>query len=87
FGLVIIATIFFALGAGMVFLGSNLIPQTWVVLGIGIDIVLLGLAVVYFDAFEQGEALGNDFIRSLAISTLILLVFGGQVIFVISIST
>jgi hypothetical protein len=87
FGLVIIATIFFALGAGMVFLGSNLIPHTWVVLGIGMDIVLLGLAVVYFDAFEQGEALGNDFIRSLAISTLILLVFGGQVIFVISIST
>lgn len=71
----------------MVLLGSGWFPHSWIVLAIGLDIVLLGLAVVYFDAFEQGEALGNDFLRSLAISTLIILVFGGQVVFVIAIST
>ena len=87
FGLVVIATVFFGLGAGMVLLGSGWLPHSWIVLAIGMDIVLLGLAVVYFDAFEQGETLSNDFLRSLAISTLVILVFGGQVIFVISIST
>lgn len=87
FGLVVIATVFFGLGAGMVLLGSGWLPHSWIVLAIGIDIVLLGLAVVYFDTFEQGETLGNDFLRSLAISTLVILVFGGQVVFVIVLST
>jgi hypothetical protein len=86
-GLVFVATLFATLGAGMVLLGSGWFPRSWVVFAIGFDIVLLGLAVVYFDAFEQGEALLNDFLRSLAVSTLIILVFGGQVIFVIAIST
>lgn len=87
FGLVVIATVFFGLGAGLVLLGSGWLPHSWIVLAIGMDIVLLGLAVVYFDAFEQGETLGNDFLRSLATSTLVIFVFGGQVIFVIAIST
>ena len=86
-GLVIVATLFFTLGVGMVLLGSGWLPRSWVVLAVGLDIVFLGLVVVYFDAFEQGEALLNDFLRSLAISTLIILVFGGQVVFVITIST
>ena len=41
------------------------------------DITLLGIAVVIFDAFEQGEAFAGDMLRSLAISTLVVLVFGG----------
>jgi hypothetical protein len=86
-GLVIVATMFFTLGVGMVLLGSGWLPRSWVVLAVGLDIVFLGLVVVYFDAFEQGEALLNDFLRSLAISALIILVFGGQVVFVIAIST
>jgi len=86
-GLLVLATLFFTLGAGIVLLGSSLLPHPLVLLGVGIDIVLLGLAVVYFDAFEQGEALLNDFLRSLAISALTVLVFGGQVAFVIAIST
>ncbi len=87
FGLVLIATLFFSLGAGMIMLSSGLIPHILVLLGIGIDIILLGIAVVMFDAFEQGEALAGDMLRSLAISTLIVLVFGGQIAFVISISS
>jgi hypothetical protein len=86
-GLVVVATLFFTLGAGMVLLGSGWLPHSWVVVAIGFDIILLGFAVVYLDAFEQGEALLNDFLRSLAISALIILVFGGQVVFVITIST
>ena len=86
-GLVLIATLFFSLGAGMILLSSGWIPHTVVLLGIGLDIILLGFAVVIFDAFEQGEALAGDMLRSLAISTLIVLVFAGQVSFAISIST
>ena len=87
FGLVVIGTVFFGLGAGMVLLGSGWLPHSWIVIAIGMDIVLLGLAVVYFDAFEQGETIGNDFLRSFAIAILVILVFGGQVLFVITIST
>ena len=86
-GLVLIATLFFSLGVGMILLSSGWIPHSWVLLGIGFDIILLGIAVVIFDAFKQGEALAGDILRSLAISTLIVLVFGGQVAFAISIST
>jgi hypothetical protein len=86
-GLLIVATMFFTLGIGIVLLGSGWLPRSCVVLAVGLDIVFLGLIVVYFDAFEQGEALLNDFLRSLAISALIILVFGGQVVFVITIST
>jgi hypothetical protein len=71
----------------MILLSSGWLPHEIVLLGIGIDIILLGIAVVIFDAFEQGEALAGDMLRSLAISTLVVLVFGGQVAFAISIST
>jgi len=86
-GLVIVATLFFTLGIGIMLLSSGWIPRSWALVGIGLDMILLGIAVVNFDAFERGEALVGDFLRSLAISTLIVLVFGGQVAFAISIST
>ena len=86
-GLVLVATLFFTLGAGAIMLSSSWIAHEIVLLGVGFDIILLGLAVVLFDAFEQGEALGGDMLRSLAISSLIVLIFAGQVVFVITIST
>ncbi|MEW5989710.1 MAG: hypothetical protein AB1791_24055, partial [Chloroflexota bacterium] len=55
------------------------LPRRWIVLGVGGDLVLLGLAVAALDAFDQGEALLPDFGRSLAASVVAALLFGGQV--------
>jgi hypothetical protein len=48
-------------------------------LGMGVDLALLGLAVAFVDAFEEGQQLRYDLLRSLIASTCAALLFGGQV--------
>lgn len=86
-GLILAAALFFALGSGLLFLRLSEFPDIWVVLAIGIDLEFLGFAIVYLDAFEQGETFWPDFLRSFAISALVALLFGGQVAYAIAIST
>ena len=86
-GLVLLAALFFALGSGIVILQLDWIPHVWAILAIGIDLEILGFAIAYLDAFDQGETLLPDFLRSLTVSALIALLFGGQVAFAVTIST
>jgi len=86
-GTLIAATLFFTLGAGLILLQLEWIPHIWVVISIGLDLELLGLAIVWFDAYNEGEALLPDFMRSFVTSALAGLIFGGQVAFVIAIQT
>jgi hypothetical protein len=83
----LVASIFFALGSGFVLLNLDWIPHTWTILAIGLDLELLGFAIAYLDAFEQGETFLPDFIRSFATSALAAVLFGGQVAFAMAIST
>jgi hypothetical protein len=46
------------------------------------DLVVLGIAIAIMDAFEEGEALLPDFLRSLAYSIFVVVLFGGQVVLV-----
>lgn len=85
--LVVVATLFFALGTGLLLFPLALFPRWLLVLAMGGDLVLLGLAIAILDAFSQGEALLPDFARSLAVSSLVVLLFGGQVALVIILST
>lgn len=75
----IVGTLFFGLGMGLLLLPIGLFPAEIMLLAIGGDLVVLGLVVVVLDAFDEGEALLPDFIRSLGFSLFTALLFGGQV--------
>jgi hypothetical protein len=78
-GLIVAATLFFTLGAGLLLAPLAWPPRWLLVLAIGADLLLLGVAVAILDAFAEGEALLPDFLRSLGYSALTALFFGGQV--------
>lgn len=86
-GLLIAATLFFTLGTGLLLFPLDWLPRTWVLPAIAIDLFLLGLAIAILDAFDQGEALLPDFLRSLDYSFFTALLFGGQVALVIFLGT
>jgi hypothetical protein len=78
-GLIIAATLFFGLGVGLLIFPLGWLPHEWVVVAIGVDLALLGVAVAVLDAFDEGETLLPDIARSLAASSFIVVLFGGQV--------
>ena len=86
-GLIVAATLFFGLGLGLLLLPSGLLPQWFLILGIGLDMALLGLAIALLDALGQGESLLPDFFRSLAFSFFTVLIFAGQVALVMALAT
>ena len=87
FGLLLTATLFFTLGGALLIIPLGLLPREWTVLAIGSDLALFGFAVVWLDAFDQGEALLPDIILSFDAALLAALLFGGQVALVMIWST
>jgi hypothetical protein len=85
--LILLATIFFGLGLSMLLLPLELLPRQLIILGMGFDLVLLGIGIAVSDAFSHGEALLPDFLRSLAYSSFIVLLFSGQVALVMIFGT
>ena len=77
--LLIAATIFFVLGLSFIFFPLDWLPRLWLLLGIGGDLLALGTAVAFFDAFDEGETLLPHFIRAFDYALLTALIFGGQV--------
>ncbi len=77
--LVLVVSLFFALGMGMILLPQIdwLSPETEL-LAISLDLIFLGFAIVGLDAFDEGEALLPDVLRSLGFSAFGALLFGGQ---------
>ena len=74
--------------AGSILLGMSLsltlfrlpwIPPFWLAVAIGGDLCVLGYAVARLDAFDLGEALLPDFLRSLDGALLLVLLFAGPV--------
>lgn len=86
-GILLAATLFFTLGEGFLVLPSNIFPSDWVLLAIGLDILLLGFAIAWFDAFDEGETLLFDLLRSFAVTTITVLIFAGQIGIIIAIQT
>ncbi|HYN86963.1 MAG TPA: hypothetical protein VER55_00465, partial [Ardenticatenaceae bacterium] len=79
-GVALASTLFFALGMGLLLVPLDTFPRVWLLLAIGGDLLLLGIAVAVLDAFDQGESLLPDFVRSLDASLIAALLFGGQVV-------
>jgi len=86
-GALITATLFFALGEGFLFLPLDERVQQYVLPAIGFDILLLGFCMAWFDAFDEGEAFLPDMLRSFFLTFIVVLIFAGQIGFVIVIQT
>lgn len=78
--LLIAITIFFGLGVGLLLLPIEGLPHNYMILAIGFDLLALGVVVALLDAFDLGESLLPDFLRSLVYAVGLALLFGGQVV-------
>ncbi len=86
-GLALAGVIFFVLGLSAILFEVDWLPRFWLLLGIGVDLLLLGTAVAFFDAFDEGETLLPHFLRAFDYAFLTALIFGGQVALVMIFST
>lgn len=77
-GVVIIATLFFALGNAILVIPLGLVPSWLALASTGFDVLLLGVAVALWDAFDEGQALRADMLRSFAGTMVVAVLFGGQ---------
>lgn len=78
-GVLVVFTLFFFLSTALVILPRGWLPQGWTLLAIGTDVIALGFAIAYFDAFEGGESLLPDMVRSFDAAVVSGLAFGGPV--------
>jgi len=78
-GMVVVATLFFALANAILIIPLGLMPSALALASTGFDVLLLGAAVAIWDAFDEGQALRADMARSLAGATVVAGLFGGQV--------
>lgn len=79
-GVAVVATLFFALGNAILVIPLGLVPS-WLALALtGCDVLLLGVAVALWDAFDEGQALRGDMLRSFIGSVFVAALFGGQVL-------
>src|ERR1700694_5672641 len=77
-GVVVVATLFFALGNAILIIPLGLVPSWLALASTGFDVALLGVAVAIWDAFDEGQALRADMLRSFAATAVVALLFGGQ---------
>jgi hypothetical protein len=75
---VVIATLFFALGNAILIIPLGLVPSWLALASTGFDVALLGIAVAIGDAFDEGQALRADMLRSFAATAVVAVLFGGQ---------
>jgi hypothetical protein len=79
-GMAVLATLFFALGNAILVIPLGLVPSWLALASTGFDVLLLGVAVAVWDAFDEGQALRADMLRSFTGSVVVAVLFGGQVL-------
>jgi hypothetical protein len=79
-GLVIVATLFFALSNAILIIPLGLLPSWLALASTGCDVLALGVAVALWDAFDEGQALRADMVRSFAGTVVVAVLFGGQIL-------
>lgn len=77
-GAVVIATLFFALANAILIIPLGLVPSWLALASTGFDVLLLGVAVALWDAFDEGQALRADMLRSFVGCSAVSVLFGGQ---------
>ncbi len=74
-----VATLFFGLGAAPLMFPLFGPPGLLSVIAVDVDMVLLGVAIAMSSAFQAGEALWRDMLRSLLGAAVVAVASGGQV--------
>lgn len=77
-GMVVVATLFFALANAILIIPLGLVPSWLALASTGFDVLLLGVAVAVWDSFDEGQALRADMLRSFAGCSVVSVLFGGQ---------
>lgn len=77
-GLLLLGALFFAMSMAVLII--NLLPKFWALVLIGIDLGILGVALARLDAFDDGESIARDALRSLIGSGVLALIFAGAVL-------
>jgi hypothetical protein len=77
---IVVATLFFALGNAILVIPLGLVPSWLALASTGFDVALLGVAVAIGDAFDEGQALRKDMLRSFVGTMVVAALFGGQLL-------
>jgi hypothetical protein len=77
-GLIVLATLFFALGNAILIIPLGLVPSWLALASTSFDVLSLGVAVALWDAFDEGQALRAGMLRSFVGSVAVAVLFGGQ---------
>lgn len=72
-------TLFMLMSSSLVLLPQDWLRQDWVALTISLDLLLLGYAVAMLDAYDEGDAIRRESLRSLLAAALAVLILVIQV--------
>lgn len=84
--IVILATGSFLLGLLLLTFPPAWLSDSLVLLAIGFDFALLGYAIIVLDAYDEGETLLPDLLRSFSLSLFTVLIFVLQILAIVAIS-
>jgi hypothetical protein len=85
-GYLVVGTLFFALSNAILVIPLGLVPSWLALASTGCDVALLGVAVAMWDAFDEGQALRADMLRSFAATAAVAALFGGQLLIGLAVS-
>jgi hypothetical protein len=77
---VIVGSIMFGLSVSIALIPQTLFASDLVMLAVGLDLAILSYGIAALDAYDEGEVLWRDLLRSFGASALAALIFGGQVV-------
>ncbi len=84
---VVLVTLFFGLGAGLILFPVAWLPRSVLYVGVGLDLLVLGVTIAALDAFDLGETLLPHFTLSFYLAFFTAFIFGGQVVLVMWVGT
>jgi hypothetical protein len=84
-GVSLVCIFAYGIAIGFVILPNNQTIPLWLAVIIGFDLFLFGLVITQLDASDRGEAWVFHFLRALDYSFFTALIFGGQVVLVMTI--
>ncbi|MGV0626747.1 hypothetical protein [Mycolicibacter minnesotensis] len=79
-GMACVATLFFALANAILIIPLGVVPSGIALASTGFDVLLLGVAVALWDAFDEGQALRLDMLRSFLAASAMAGLLGGQLL-------
>ena len=85
-GLIVTATMFFALANAILVIPLGMVPSWLALASTGCDVFCLGVAVALWDAFDEGQALRADMLRSFTGTGTVVALIGGQILVAIELT-